>query len=370
MSHDRSPEVPGADTVPRRARNGRGALSNADGRFESYRHEPVDDGWNNLDEPVPALRTAVSVDCSRTVIARNDSPDIPFDRSINPYRGCEHGCIYCYARPSHAYLGLSPGLDFETRLYAKAGAERLLKQVLAREDYRVATIALGSNTDPYQPVERRLGITRRILEILVAHDHPLMIVTKSALVERDLDIIAPMAARNLVAVHLSITTLDRGLARRLEPRATAPDRRVETIHALRSCGVPVGVMVAPVIPGLTDPEMERVLERAAEAGARFAGYVLLRLPHEVKDLFKEWLAANEPLKAVRVMSLVRASRGGREDDPRFGSRMTGTGEYALMLRRRFDLACRRMGLRREHPALDHTRFRSLPEAGAQMKLFA
>lgn len=336
--------------------HGRGALTNADGRFEPYGHEATDDGWGNLDEALPPLKTTVSVDTARTIIARNDSPDIPFTQSINPYRGCEHGCIYCYARPSHAYLGMSPGLDFETRLVAKPRAARLLERELRRPGYEVSPIVLGGNTDPYQPIERKLRITRQILEVLAAREHPLTIVTKSALVERDLDLLAPMAEKNLCAVFVSVTTLDGDLARRLEPRAAAPHRRLRTIRALAAAGVPTGVMFAPAIPALNDHEMEAVLEAAARAGARHAGWTLLRLPYEIKDLFQEWLAVHAPGRAEHVLSLIRQSRGGRENDPRFGHRLHGEGEYAGLLARRFRLACRRLGLNRQRLALDTARF--------------
>lgn len=342
---------------------GRGALTNTDGRFEPYGHEAVDDGWGSLEEALPPFKTTVSVDSSRTIIARNDSPDIPFAQSINPYRGCEHGCIYCYARPSHAYLGMSPGLDFETRLVAKPQAARLLEQELRRPGYRVSPIALGSNTDPYQPVERRLCITRQILEVLAAHAHPLTIVTKSALVERDIDILAPMAEKKLAAVFVSVTTLDGELARHLEPRAAAPHRRLQAIRALARAGIPTGVMFAPAIPALNDHEVEAVLEAAAQAGARHAGWTLLRLPHEIKDLFREWLAVHAPGRAEHVLSLIRQARGGKENDPRFGHRMRGCGPYAGMLTRRFALACKRLGLNREELTLDTSHFRRPVRAG-------
>ena len=344
-------------------------MTNADGRFEPYAHEAADDGWGSLEEALPPLKTTVSVDVTRTIIARNDSPDIPFTQSINPYRGCEHGCIYCYARPSHAYLGLSPGLDFETRLVAKPQAARLLEQELRRPGYRVSPIALGSNTDPYQPIERKLRITRQILEVLAAHEHPFTIVTKSALVERDLDLLAPMAEKNLCAVFVSVTTLDGELARRLEPRAAAPYRRLRAIQTLAGAGIPTGAMFAPAIPALNDHEMEAVLEAAADAGARHAGWTLLRLPHEIKDLFKEWLAVHAPGRAEHVVSLIRQSRGGRENDPRFGHRFRGEGEYAGLLARRFGLACHRLGLNRQRLALDTTRFRPPVRVGDQLDLF-
>lgn len=350
--------------------HGRGALTNADGRFEPYAHAAADDGWGSLEEALPPLKTTVSIDTPRTIIARNDSPDIPFTQSINPYRGCEHGCIYCYARPSHAYLGLSPGLDFETRLIAKPTAARLLEQELRRPGYAVSPIALGSNTDPYQPIERKLRITRQILEVLAAHEHPFTIVTKSALVERDLDLLAPMAEKNLCVVFVSVTTLDGDLARRLEPRAAAPARRLRAIQALAAAGVPTGAMFAPAIPAINDHEMEAVLEAAARAGARHAGWTLLRLPYEIKDLFKKWLAVHAPGRAEHVLSLLRQSRGGRENDPRFGHRFRGEGEYAGLLARRFRLACRRFGLNRERLALDTARFRPPVRVGDQLDLFA
>lgn len=350
-------------------RHGRGALSNAAGRFEASCHAAIDDGWGSLDAELPALKTTVMPDRARTIIARNDSPDIPFRQSINPYRGCEHGCVYCYARPSHAYLGLSPGLDFESRLYAKHDAAPLLERELSRPGYVPEPIALGANTDPYQPIERRLRITRAVLEVLARHRHPFTIVTKSALIERDLDILAPLARDNLCAVYISVTTLDRRLARRLEPRAAAPQRRLAAMRRLADAGVPTGVMFAPVIPALNDHELEAVLAAAGAAGARFAGRVLLRLPHEVKDLFREWLATHAPLKARHVMSLVRATRGGRDNDARFGTRMTGSGEYARLLAQRFDLACRRLGLNREKLALDRRSFRVPQRAVMQLGLF-
>ncbi len=338
------------------SRRGRGALSNHDGRFEPYAHEAADDGWSALEEELPSLKTTVHVDATRTIIARNDSPDIPFSQSINPYRGCEHGCIYCYARPSHTYLGFSAGLDFEAQIVAKPRAAQLLEAELRRPGYRVSPIALGSNTDPYQPLERKLRITRQVLEVLAAHEHPLTIVTKSALVERDLDLLAPMAQKRLCAVFVSVTTLDHGLARRLEPRTSAPARRLEAVRRLAQAGVPTGVMFAPAIPALNDHEMEVVLEAAAGAGARFAGWTLLRLPHEIKDLFTEWLAVHAPGRAEHVLSLIRQSRGGRENDPRFGSRFRGQGEYAGLLARRFHLASTRLDLNRDELALDETRF--------------
>ena len=347
---------------------GRGALSNADGSFEPYAHAAEDDGWGSADAAPPPRRTTVQADRARSVLVYQRSPDIPFDRSINPYRGCEHGCVYCYARPSHAYLGLSPGLDFETRLFAKHDAAEVLARELARPGYQVAPIAFGTNTDVYQPIERRLRVVRSLLEVLAACEHPLTIVTKSALIERDLDLLAPMAQKRLVHAYVSVTTLDRKLARTLEPRAAAPPRRLDTIRALAQAGVPVGVLAAPMIPVLTDYELEAILQQAAEAGASAAGYVLLRLPHEVKDLFREWLATHAPDRAAHVMSLVQQARGGRDNDPNFGSRMRGTGEYAELLAKRFRLACRRLGLNRDTAELDCSRFRPSLTAGAQMSL--
>ncbi len=349
-------------------RKGRGAVSNPTPRFEPHERVALDDGWGALDEELPPLRTEVAIDRARSIITRNASPDVPFDRSINPYRGCEHGCIYCFARPTHAYLGLSPGQDFETRLFAKPDAPRLLARELRRPGYRCRVIALGTNTDPYQPIERTRRITRGVLEVLAAFAHPVAIVTKSALIRRDLDILAPMAARGLARVYLSIATLDRDLARRLEPRAPTPARRLEAIAALARAGVPVGVLVAPIIPALTDDRFERVLEAAAKAGARTAGYVLLRLPGEVAGLFQEWLAVHAPDRARRVMALVRDTRGGRDYDPRFGRRMTGEGAYAALIARRFALASARYGLARRDWAFETGLFRGA--TATQLDLFA
>ena len=346
---------------------GRGAVSNPVGRFERLNRDPYDDGWSAEEEIAP-LRTTVRSEQCRTIIAHNDSPDIPFDQSINPYRGCEHGCVYCYARPSHAYAGLSAGLDFETRLFAKTNAAERLRAELARPGYTCRPLALGSNTDPYQPIERRYHVMRQILEVLAECEHPLTIVTKSALIERDLDLLVSMACQRLVHVFVSVTTLDRSLARRLEPRAAAPARRLETVQRLVAAGVPVGVMVAPVIPALNDHDIENILEQARAAGARWAGYVLLRLPHEVKNLFREWLARHEPLRAEHVMSLVQGTRGGRDNDPRFGVRMRGTGAVADLIDNRFAVACRRLGFNCEEHELDCTRFR-VPRATAQLRLF-
>jgi DNA repair photolyase len=358
------------DAIPDRARKGRGAVSNPDGRFEPRRRMAVDDGWprGEEDEPEP-LATTLTPDASRTIIARNESPDIPFEQSINPYRGCEHGCVYCYARPSHGYLGLSAGLDFETRLFFKPEAARLLRAELARSGYRPKAIALGSNTDPYQPAERRLRLTRQILEVLAEHEHPLTIVTKSAAVTRDIDILAPMSRQRLAKVFVSVTTLDGALARKLEPRASSPARRLEAIGALAAAGVHVGVMTAPIIPALTDHEIEPLLEAASGAGAMSAGYTVLRLPFELKDIFREWLDAHAPLRAERVMSRIAQLRDGRLNDPRFGSRLVGSGEDAKLIARRFRLACERLGLGRNDWALDTTRFRVPARPDPQLRLF-
>jgi DNA repair photolyase len=351
----------------------RGALSQIQGRFESEARSPFDDGWADDEQPDTEFRTTVTEERARSIIARNDSPDIPFEQSINPYRGCEHGCIYCYARPSHAYLELSPGLDFETRLFAKTNAVELLKTELSRKAYVAKPMAFGTNTDCYQPIERRYKIMRGLLEVLAACSHPLTIVTKSALIERDIDLLAPMAKKNLVKAFVSITTLDHRLARTLEPRAASPRRRVDAIRALAAAGIPCGVMVAPLIPALTDKSLEQVLEATAQAGATMAGWILLRLPNEVRPLFKEWLSAHYPQRADHVISIVRQSRGGRENDPNFGTRMTGSGNFVDLIGKRFDLACRRLGLNSEdnHTAsrggLDCSLFRP-PSPGGQMQL--
>jgi DNA repair photolyase len=330
---------------------------------------PEDDGWLPDDEPLPPLATTVSVQQSRTIIARNDSPDIGFDRSINPYQGCEHGCVYCYARPTHAYHDLSPGLDFETRLFAKPDAAKLLRAELAKPGYRCAPMALGTNTDPYQPVERDWKITRSVLEVLAECGHPFTIVTKSALVERDLDVIAPMAARRMARVFVSVTTLDKSLARTLEPRAAAPRRRLQTIAALAAAGVPTGVMVAPIIPQLNDKDLEAILEAAAHAGAKHAGWVILRLPLEVAPLFRDWLAEHQPLRAAHVMSIVRQVHGGRDYDATFGKRQRGSGVYAQLVEKRFSIACKRFGLNEDREALDTSRFTPPAANPAQLQLF-
>jgi DNA repair photolyase len=348
---------------------GRGAPSNLEGRYESVRRETFDDGWARDEEALPPIRTEVTHETAKSIIARNDSPDISFDQSINPYRGCEHGCVYCYARPTHAYLGLSPGLDFETRIFAKTNAAELLRNELAAPGYRPTPIALGANTDPYQPVERELRITRSVLEVLAECEHPFTIVTKNALVERDIDLVAPMAARRMAHAYVSVTNLDASLARKLEPRASAPYRRLDAIRRLVDAGIPVGVIVAPLIPFVTDRYLEEILERASAAGATSAGYILLRLPFEVAPLFKEWLATHYPLKADHVMSLLRQTRSGKDYDSGFGVRQTGTGSFAELIGKRFDLACHRLGLhRRSREPLDTTRFRP-PRSAPQLPLF-
>lgn len=354
---------------PAHTQKGRGALSNQDGRYEAHAHEVFDDGWGTIDEELPPVKTRVSLDSTRSVITYNQSPDVGFDRSINAYRGCEHGCVYCFARPTHAYLGLSPGLDFETKLFAKPNAAALLKKELSKPGYQCQPIALGTNTDPYQPIERTYRITRQILEVLSACNHPVSIVTKSAMIERDMDILADMAKRGLAHVSLSVTTLDRKLARRMEPRAAAPERRIAALKALSEAGIPSGVLVAPIIPALTDSEMEVILEACAQAGAQWAGYVLLRLPLEVKDLFKEWLETHEPGRSEHVLSLLRQSHGGKEYDARFGERMRGKGAYAEMMAQRFRLACQRLGLNKQHSRLDVTQFRPPANPKAQLELF-
>ena len=353
-------------------RPGRGATSNPMGRFEPRHSEAADDGWGILDEPLPKLETVVQAEAARVIIARNRSPDMPFTQSINPYRGCEHGCVYCYARPTHAYVNLSPGLDFETKLFYKDGADELLAKELRAKSYQCSPIALGTNTDPYQPIERRYRVTRRVLELLSACDHPVTIVTKAAaLIERDLELLASMARRRLVAVFVSITTLNTTLKRTLEPRAASPSARLVAIRHLAEAGVPVGVMVAPVIPVLTDYELEDILDAAAAAGAVAASYAVLRLPDEVAGLFGEWLNFHEPLKAEHVIARLRALRGGRKDDPEFGRRLSGTGVYAGLLRKRFELRVRRLGLLDGEGRfkLDTGRFHAPEPSSPQQSLF-
>ncbi len=355
----------------KQARKGRGAVSNAAStRFTALGREAADDGWD-LPDPDGERRpeTVVGRDSARRVITRNQSPDVPFDRSINPYKGCEHGCIYCFARPTHAYLDLSPGLDFETRIFAKEDAPELLRRELAKPSYRPDVIALGANTDPYQPVERRLRITRGVLEVLAEANHPVCIVTKSATVVRDLDILKPMAAKRLARVMVSVTTLDHALARKLEPRAPTAARRLEAIAALSEAGVATGVLAAPMIPALNDSELEKILAAAAERGARSAGYVMLRLPHEIKDLFAEWLDVHYPDRKEHVLNLVRQARGGGLYDPAWGARLKGKGAYADMMARRFKVACRRHGLNTDRYDLDTAQFRAPGKDGRQMALF-
>jgi DNA repair photolyase len=367
----RRPEAPAGDFVgtgvDRERRRGRGAHSNVTGRYEPYARVAFDDGWRSL-EDLPPFETTVTEERARRILTRNDSPDISFDRSINPFRGCEHGCIYCFARPTHAYLGLSPGLDFESKLFVKPDAPELLERELSAPGYEPRVIAIGTNTDPYQPIERRYGVMRRILEVLDRANHPVGIVTKSALVLRDLDILAPMAARNLVKVALSVTTLDARLARAMEPRAATPLRRLEALRKLSEAGIPTSVMVAPIIPALNDAEIERILEAAAAAGAREAGYVLLRLPLEVRDLFREWLLANYPDKYRHVFALIREMRGGRDYDATWGRRMKGSGPHAWMIGRRFEIACQRLGLNRERTKLSAEHFKPPHPQPVQLRL--
>jgi len=354
---------------PTGPKRGRGAVTNPDNRYAVHRREAVDDGWHQDEDRLQ--RTALGVDKSRSIISRNQSPDIPFDRSINPYRGCEHGCIYCYARPTHAWLGLSPGLDFESRLFYKPDAASQLRRELAKPGYEPAPLVLGANTDPYQPVERKLRITRQLLEILRDCRHPVAVTTKSALVLRDLDLLEEMAADRLAAVQISITTLDAGLARCLEPRAASPQRRLEAIRALADAAVPTGLLVSPLIPGLTEQDLERVLKAASEAGATRAGALLIRLPREVKELFGDWLHAHYPERAEKVLSLIRQCRGGELNDARFGRRFTGTGPVAELLKRRFELAAGRLGLQRQDAGwdLDSGGFSPPGPGGPQLSLF-
>jgi len=354
--------------VDRERRRGRGTLSNASGRYEPLARVAFDDGWQGL-EDLPPFKTTVTADTTRKIITRNDSPDISFDRSINPYRGCEHGCVYCFARPTHAYLGLSPGLDFESKLFMKPNAPELLERELSAPGYVPKVIAIGTNTDPYQPIERRYKIMRRILEVLDSAGHPVGIVTKSALVLRDLDILARMAKRDLVKVALSVTTLDAKLARTMEPRAATPQRRLDTLRQLVKAGVPATAMVAPVIPALNDDEIERILEAVAAAGVRHAGYVLLRLPLEVRDLFREWLMTNFPDRCRHVFKLIRDMRGGKDYDSTFGQRQTGTGPIAWMIGRRFEVACEKLGFNAAKHKTTTEHFRPPRPGAKQLDLF-
>ena len=348
-------------------RRGRAAGINPAGRFETQERVAFDDGWQTL-EDMPPFRTEVQVEKPRTVITRNDSPDIPFDRSINPYRGCEHGCIYCFARPTHSYMGLSAGLDFEAKLFAKPDAPRLLERELSKPGYKVKPIAIGTNTDPYQPIEREWRIMRQVLEVLDKANHPVVIVTKSALILRDVDILKSMAERGLVKVGISVTTLDRKLARTMEPRASTPAKRLEAIKALSDAGIPVAIMMAPVIPALNDHEIERILDSGKAAGASEASYVLLRLPLEVSPLFRDWLLQNYPDRYRHVMSLVRSMRDGKDYDAEFGKRMKGAGPYAWQISRRFEMATKRLGLMRRSLHLREDLFLSPNSDGVQLSL--
>ena len=350
---------------------GRGAVTNPAGRFEGTRLEATDDGWGSLDEPPRRAETVLAADVPRHAITRNQSPDVPFDQSVNPYQGCEHGCIYCFARPSHSYWNLGPGLDFETRIFHKPGLARLLDRELSAPGYVCKPINLGANTDPYQPAEREHRTTRELLEVLLVHRHPVTIVTKGALVLRDLDLLADLARLRLVTVFVSLTTLDDELKRVLEPRAASPAARLRVIRALADAGVPVGVLLAPMIPALNDHEMERLLDAAAGAGATRAAFMLLRLPHELGQLFEQWLHEHYPSRADRVLNLLRDSRGGRLNDPRFGHRMRGEGAYARMLSARFQAASRRLNLGQERSAeLDTSQFLRDPQAPRQGTLFS
>lgn len=353
-------------------RRGRGTLTNASGRFEKQEREAYDDGWGTLDD-LPELATTVQEEKARRIITRNDSPDLSFDRSINPYRGCEHGCTYCFARPTHAYMGLSPGLDFETRLFVKPNAPELLEKELAEAGYQPRTIAMGTNTDPYQPIEKRWMLTRRILEVLERTNHPVGIVTKSHLVTRDIDILSRMAAKGLAKVALSVTTLDRKLARSMEPRAATPAKRLEAIRLLSEAGIPTAVLVAPIIPAVNDAEIERILDACYHMGAREAGYVMLRLPLEIRDLFREWLVANRPDAARHALSLIRDVRGGKDYDATFHLRQKGEGPIAWMIGRRFEVASRRLGFDKRRLRLVTELFtppeRKGPAAAKQLSLF-
>ena len=356
------------EKIAAEVRRARGAGLNMAGRFERFEHVAVDDGWD-LAEELPILKTEVAIERPRSIIARNQSPDIPFDRSVNPYRGCEHGCIYCYARPSHSYLGLSPGLDFETRLTAKPDAAKVLAAELSRKGYRPEPIAIGTNTDPYQPLEKRMGIMREVLGVLRDFGHPVTVLTKGALIERDADILGAMGKAGLAVAGLSVTTLDRKLARAMEPRAAAPERRLAALRRLAEAGCPTRVSIAPVIPGLNDHEIEPLLAAAKEAGVTGAGYVVLRLPREVGPLFRDWLEQHYPDRAKRVMKLVREMHGGQDYDPAWGRRMKGEGVIAELIGRRFAAAKARLGLGQSFPPLRTDLFR-VPRSGPeQLSLF-
>jgi DNA repair photolyase len=354
--------------VERERRRGRGAESNATGRFEPFARVGFDDGWQSIEE-LPAFATTVTEEKARKIITRNDSPDIGFDRSINPYRGCEHGCVYCFARPTHAYMGLSAGLDFESKLFVKPDAPELLARELSAPGYTPRVIAIGTNTDPYQPIERKYEVMRRILEVLEEAGHPVGIVTKSVLVTRDIDILSRMARRNLAKVALSVTSLDPKLARTMEPRASTPPKRLEAIRLLSEAGIPTTVMTAPIIPAINDMEIERILDAAYAAGAREAGYVLLRLPLEVRDLFREWLMANFPDRYRHVFKLIRDMRGGKDYDAKWGERMTGSGPYAWMIGRRFEAACERLGFNRRKLKVSTEHFVRPRKQAQQLSLF-
>ena len=365
------PSTPAGDMgspVDRERRRGRGTSSNASGRYEPLARVAFDDGWQIL-EQLPPFKTTVTIDATRKIITHNDSPDISFDRSINPYRGCEHGCVYCFARPTHAYLGLSPGLDFESKLFMKPNAPELLERELSAADYSPKSIAIGTNTDPYQPIERRYQIMRRILEVLDRAGHPVGIVTKSALVLRDLDILTRMAKRDLVKVAISVTTLDPKLARVMEPRAATPARRLGALRELVKAGVPASALVAPVIPAINDAEIERILEAIAETGVRHAGYVLLRLPLELKDLFREWLIENFPDRYCHVINLIRETRGGKDYDSSWGKRQTGSGPIAWMIGRRFEVACERLGFNSTSVKTTTEHFKPQRPSAEQLDLF-
>lgn len=353
-------------SIPRN--RGRGATLNPSGRFETVSRHVFDDGWQSLDD-MPVFRTHVQEERAKAIITRNDSPDLHFDQSINPYRGCEHGCTYCYARPAHAYMGLSAGLDFESSLFAKPNAASLLKRELSRKGYRPRTIALGTNTDPYQPIERQWRITRDILEVLEECSHPVAIVTKSALVTRDTDILSRMAAKGLAKVAVSVTTLDRKLARNMEPRAATPGLRLKAMRDLSAAGIPVSVMVAPVIPALNDYEVERILDSAQAAGALEAGFILLRLPREVSPLFRDWLLQHYPDRYRHVMNLIRSMRGGSDYDAEFGKRLRGEGPYAWQIGRRFEIACKKLGLNETRRSLSRKHFIAPAQDGNQLSLF-
>ncbi|MEE4010859.1 PA0069 family radical SAM protein [Roseibium sp. FZY0029] len=368
LAADATGPLPDVRSIAEHRRRGRAAALNVSGRFEKLSRECFDDGWESL-EDLPPLKTQVQEERARTIISRNESPDISFDRSINPYRGCEHGCIYCFARPSHAFMGLSPGLDFETRLFAKPNAAQLLERELSRPGYQPRVIAIGTNTDPYQPMERGYKLMREILEVLDNCSHPVAIVTKSALVTRDIDILSRLAERNLVKVGLSVTTLDKKLCRAMEPRASAPHKRLEAVRALSQAGIPTSVMMAPVIPALTDNEIENVLEAAAEHGATEVAYILLRLPLEVSELFRDWLLRARPDRYRHVMNLIRSMRGGKDYDAKWGERMRGRGPYADQIAKRFSLAAKRLGLNLRRKKLNTEAFVQPQKGGVQLDLF-